>query len=127
MKTNKFYFSINISFKQEYDLNKIEELIDLKAYKKINYQDSKGPVPSSKIIFKTDEIENIYTDSVFEEFVLQFGDKFKELRNILEQNNGSCWFSIVFTNLNEKPCLSMSNKVLTILSNLGASYDVDFI
>ena len=127
MEKNKFYFSIKLSFKKDCNLENIKDLIKLKPYKLINYKDSKGPSKSSKIIFKTDEFEEIYTDEIFKAFILSFKDNFKNLKEILKDNEGTCYFSIVFTALNDKPCIGLSNEIMTILSDLGANYDVDFI
>ena len=127
MEVNKFYFTISLSFNKDCNLDNLEKQFGIKAYKKINLNESKAPVKQAKLIFKTDEFEEIYTDEIFEKFVLNCKDNFKGLKEILNENDGVCYFNIVFTSLKDKPCLSMNNVVLTTLSELGASFDVDFI
>lgn len=53
--------------------------------------------------------------------------KATNLKEILETNDGTLNFCVVFKKIASKPCLFMSNTTLKQLSEMGASFDVDFI
>lgn len=124
---NTFYFSINAQFKNDYDVSKLEKIFGIKARKLIYLKDSLGPIKTAKFLFSTREFEDVYTDKLFAEFVDNFYKKAKQIREEIEANSGSLNFCIVFKNLVKKPTLFMSNTTLTQLSEMGASYDIDFI
>jgi len=126
-KMNKFYISLALTFKQDCDVNKIEKLLGLKAYKKIGLKDSKGLQKLAKIIFKSNEFEGFYSDEIFEKYLIKNLNNFKKIPEILSLYDGECHFSIVITSLRDKPCVGLSLKSIKILSNINASYDVDFI
>jgi len=124
---NTFYFSINAHFGKDYDVSKLENIFGFKADKLIYLKDSLGPNPSAKFLYRTKNFEEIYSDKLFEEFVEGIYNKANKIKEELDSNNGRLTFCIVFTNFVAKPCLYLSNKTLSQLSEMGANYDVDFI
>lgn len=124
---NCFYFSINAQFKTDYDVSKLEKIFGLKARKLVYLKDSLGPIKTAKFLFSTKDFEEVYTDKLFAEFVDGLYKKAPNIKQVLEANDGSLNFCIVFKNFVKKPTLFMSNTTLTQLSEMGASYDVDFI
>ena len=94
----------------------------------MNYlKDSVSPVPSAKYYYRTKEFNDINVNELFEQFINTIYSKVNLIKTEIENNNGKLNICIVFTNFVEKPCLYMSNNTLTQLSELGASYDIDFI
>ena len=126
-KKNNFYFSLSAHFKKDYDVSKLEKLLGVKATKLTYLKDSVSPVPSAKFLFKTKTFEDIYTDKLFEEFVETIYKKAPNIKDEITSNNGDLSFCIVFTDFKSKPSLYMSNRTLTLLSNMGADYAVDII
>lgn len=124
---NKYRFAISIHFKSDYDVEKLDEILKIQPTKITPLEKSLGKEKSAKFYYKTKEMTDIYTDNMFEDFVAQIAPNLAPLPQILKENNGTCVFRIVFDEISEKPCLSLSNKTLGILHNLGASYEVDFI
>jgi len=124
---NKYRFAISIHFKSDYDVEKLDEILKIQPTKITPLEKSLGKEKSAKFYYKTKEMTDIYTDNMFEDFVAQIAPNLAPLPQILKENNGTCVFRIVFDEMSEKPCLSLSNKTLGILHNLCASYEVDFI
>ena len=124
---NKYRFAISIHFKSDYDVEKLGEILKIQPTKITPLEKSLGKEKSAKFYYKTKEMTDIYTDNMFEDFVAQIAPNLAPLPQILKENNGTCVFRIVFDEISEKPCLSLSNKTLGILHNLCASYEVDFI
>ena len=124
---NKYRFAISIHFKSDYDVEKLGEILKIQPTKITPLEKSLGNEKSAKFYYKTKEMTDIYTDNMFEDFVAQIAPNLAPLPQILKENNGTCVFRILFDEMSEKPCLSLSNKTLGILYNLGASYEVDFI
>ena len=124
---NKYHFTISIHFKRDYDVENLGEILKLSPSSITPYEKSVGNKKSAKFVYKTNVLDDIYTDEMFEKFVKQVAPRLTALPNILNQYDGTCVFRIVFDQLKEKPCLSLSNEVLGILYNLNASYDVDFM
>ena len=124
---NKYHFTISIHFKSDYDVENLGEILRLSPSSITPYEKSVGNKKSAKFVYKTNVLDDIYTDEMFEKFVKEVASRLTALPNILKQYDGTCVFRIVFDQLKEKPCLSLSNEVLGILYNLNASYDVDFM
>lgn len=124
---NKYYFSLSMQFKKDIDLNWLQETLKIKATKLTELKDSKGANKTAKFYCKTKSFENIYPDEDFAKFVDGVVDNLADLPQIMQQYDGSCAFCIVFEDMHEKPCLSLSTKTIQNLYKIGASYDVDFI
>lgn len=124
---NCFYFSINVSFQKDYDVSKLQKIFGIKARKLTYLKDSVGPTPSAKFSYYTPEFNEVYTDSLFAEFIEKIYKKAKNIKDEIENNDGKLTFCIVFKQINQAPCLSLSNTTLTQLVEMGANYDVDFI
>lgn len=124
---NKFYFSMSAQFKSDYDVSNIEKILGIKARKLVYLKDAVGPNKTAKFLFSTKDFEDVYTDKLFAEFVEGIYKKAPNIKEVLEANDGCLNFCVVFKNFVQKPVLYMSNTTLTQLSEMGASYDVDFI
>lgn len=123
---NKYHFTISIHFKSDYEVKNLENILKLKPYSVTSFENSRGKEKSAKFVYRTSTLTETYTDELFEQFVNKVKTKLLPLPEILKNNNGTCTFRIVFDELNEKPCLSLSNKVLAELYKLNANYDVVF-
>lgn len=126
---NKFYFCLSLHFKSDFDVASLQDTLGITATKLTPLAMSKGPKEnaSAKFYYKTQEFCEIYSDEIFAKFVEKLSDKADVISEILENNNGECNISIVFTELNGKPMLSLDNKTINLLSALHANFDVDFI
>lgn len=126
-QVNKYYFEICIEFKTDYDVKKLETILGVKPSTMVYLNDAVGPVKTAKFIYKTKDMTEIYTDEMFEKFLMEFNSKVDDLNPVLKENGGEIAFSIIFTRLDVKPCLSLSQNAVYILSKFGARFDVDFI
>ena len=126
-QVNKYYFEVCIEFKTDYDVKKLETILGVKSSVMIDLKDAVGPVKTAKFIYKTKDMTEIYTDEMFEKFLIEFDSKANDLIPVLKENDGEIAFSVIFTRLDVKPCLSLSQKAVDILSKLNARIDVDFI
>lgn len=124
---NKFYFSISIHFKENVDVFEIQEILKIKASKLTPLEQAKGPNKTARLYFKSKEFEENYSDEIFEKFVEKFKDNFNILPKLLKEYDGRCSFCIVFTELNDSPCINLKNSTLNSLAQIGADFDVDFI
>lgn len=122
---NKYHFTISMQFKRDIDVNTLGEIFKLQPSSTVCLNESKGKVKTAKFVYKTKELDEIYTDQKFEKFVKSVKPNLEQLPQILEKNDGRCVFRVVFTQMDEKPCLCLSNEVMIILSNLNCSYDVE--
>lgn len=126
-QVNKYYFEVGIEFKSDYNVKNFEEILGVKPSVMVDLKDAVGPVKTAKFIYKTKDMTEIYTDEVFEKFLIEFDSKADDLIPVLKENDGEIAFSVIFTRLDIKPCLSLSKKAVQILSKFGARIDVDFI
>ena len=74
----------------------------------------------------TETMNEIYTDDEFGKFVDAIYGNINDLRPLLNEFDGRCSFCIVFEEMNEKPCISLSKETIEKLYNIGARFDVDF-
>lgn len=126
-QVNKYYFEVGIEFKTDYDVKKLETILGVKPSVMVDLKDAVGPVKTAKFIYKTKDMTEIYTDEMFEKFLIEFESKADDLIPVLKENDGELAFSVVFTRVDVKPCIGLSKKAVDILSKLGARIDVDFI
>lgn len=122
-----FHISAFLEFNKDADVEKIEKELGLKAHKLTYLKDAEECCKTAKIWYKTKDCNSILAGETFDEFIESIKDKFKNLPNILERENGGCTFSIIFTEVNEFPSISLSQKTIETLSNWHADFDVDFI
>ena len=122
---NTFYISVSAHFKNDYDVAKLEKILGVKASKLTFLKDSNGPTASAKFLYNTKEFTNAYPDKLFEQFVDSLYNNAKNIKNELLHNEGNLTFCIVFKNFVTKPCLYLSNKTLSQMSEMGAGFDVD--
>lgn len=122
----EYHFSIHILFKQDVDVFKLSKKFKLEPYKLTLLKDCKGPNKCAKMWYRTKDLTDIYTGEKFEKFVLEMKDVFKDLPEFLKEFDGSCEFSLVFTEVHEKPCIHFTEKTIKTLDELNACVDFDF-
>lgn len=123
---NKYYFEFAIYFDNDYDVGLLENLLGVTASRMTQYKDSKGDDKKAKFIFKTEILNEVYPDYEFKKFVKVHFEKLKNILSVLNENNGSLAFYIVFTELYDKPIVSLDKETIHMLSELDADFDVDY-
>lgn len=123
---NKYHFTLSIQFDKDYPVSELKNILNLEPTSITPFNQSLGSKKSAKFTLTTKTLTNIYTDEMFEKFLLSIKDNLKQLPEILEKNQGYCSFRIVFEEFDEKPCISLNYETIKILSDLHANYDVDF-
>jgi hypothetical protein len=124
---NKYYFSLSIQFKKDINLNVLQDALQIKATKLTPLAESKGTEKTAKFSYRTESLTNIYTDEEFARFVSEIESRLADIKPLLAEFDGFCNFCIVFEELEESPCISLSEETIAKLGRLGASFDVDFI
>lgn len=124
---NKYYFSLSIQFKKDINLNVLQDALQIKATKLTPLAESKGTEKTAKFSYRTESLTNIYTDEEFAKFVSEIESRLADIKPLLAQFEGFCNFCIVFEELEESPCISLSEETIAKLSRIGASFDIDFI
>lgn len=124
---NSYYFALSLRIFEDIDIYEVENKLGIKATKLTTFKNSLGENKCAKLYLKTKEYSDVYTDEIFAKFVKTFSDKQNLINDIQNKYKTELIFSIVFTSLKEKPCLSLSNETINLLSNMNAKYDVDFI
>ena len=123
----KYHFSFHIRFVKDFDVFSLSKKFNLEPYKLTLLKDSKGTNKTAKMWYRTKDITNIYTGDEFEKFVIKINEIFKGINEYLDLYDGSCEFCIIFTELNEKPCIDITKKTINALNELKASVDFDFL
>ena len=123
---NKYYFDLAITFESNYDVKNLESIIGLKPAYVVSYEDSTGPVKSAKFIYQTKETNNLYSDEEFSKFVWELRNDLIVLPQILKENNGKITFYIVFTQIHDKPIISLDSRTIKLLAELGARFEIDY-
>ena len=124
---NKYYFSLSIQFKKDINLNVLQDALQIKATKLTPLAESKGTEKTAKFSYRTESLTNIYTDEEFARFVSEIESRLADIQPLLAEFDGFCNFCIVFEELEESPCISLSEETIAKLGRLGASFDIDFI
>lgn len=122
-----YHFSLHLSFKKDVDVDKLEKQFGLTAYKKTYLKDAKGPEKCAKIWFRTNDFTEVNTDEMIEKFAEKIFDKFKDLKQILSEQDGKAYFGLVFTQVKERPVIALTYKTIKMFEQLGFSFDVDFV
>lgn len=122
-----YHFSLHLHFNDDVDVNALEKYFKMEAYKKTALKESKGENKSAKIWFRTKELTEVNTHEAIEKFLTNVYDNFRDLKQILDENNGHGTFSLIFTKAKERPIISLTYKTIQILEQLGLSFDVDFV
>ena len=123
---NKYYFEFALYFEKDYDVSKLENILDIKPSKIVKLNESKGDIKTAKFIFRTEELDNIYTDDEFKNFVFLYKDKLSALSSIIEENKGRLAFYIVFTQIQDNPVINLDKDTIHIISDLNADFEIDY-
>lgn len=124
---NTYFFSLFIHFNKDIDSLFLESKLKIKPTKFTPLNNSKGENKSAKFYYKSKEYSGYYSDDEFEKFLFSMSNNLKDLPAILKEYDGECGFSLVFTELNDSPCISLSSNAIRLLNYLNARFDVDFI
>ena len=123
---NKYHISLHLQFKKNCNVEKLENLLGLNAYRKNMLSESKGQNKTAKLWFKTNDIENRDTYGVFTKFLSSIKDKLEIIKKANEEFDGKAVLTIYFENLTEKPYIKLSVEDMKLLSQNDISFDVDF-
>ena len=90
---NKYHFSLHIFFKQDCDVNALEKIIGIKAYKKVLLKDSVGKNKSAKLWIRTKQEKSPDTVERLSKFISKMQPTFLLLQDYLNKfeeakNNG---------------------------------------
>ena len=124
---NKYFFSLHLHFYKDIDLVSLEDVLKLKATKLTQLSESKGENKCAKFYYQTNEFSKTYSDEEFEKFLFSLKENLEYLPEILSEYDGECSFALVFTEVNDSPCISLSQEAIKFLNYLNARFDVDFI
>lgn len=130
METLAYHFNLILTFDKDINIEKLERLIGIKAYKKIHLKDSlfgEDNKKTAKIWFKSEDFSNLNTFETIEKYLLNIKENFKDISHILKEFSGEFAFQLVFNKINERPIIEFSTKNIEILQQIGASFSVDFI
>lgn len=123
---NKYHFSLHLQFKKDCNVDKLENLLGLKAYRKNFLSESIGKNKTAKLWFKTDDVENPDTYKIFKDFINSFKDKFEIIKEANETFEGKATLTIYFEKLTDKPYIKLSAEDMELLANNNINFDVDF-
>lgn len=121
-----YHFSLHLNFKDDVNVDDLEKHFGIKAYKKTFLKDSKGKDKTAKLWYKSKDFTDINTDESVELFVKKIYNNFKDLRDILKDNNGLANFTIYFTETHERPIIALTPTTIELFYKLGLSFEVDF-
>lgn len=121
-----YHFSLHLQFLNDIDVDKLENYFKIEAYKKTFLKDSKGSCKTAKLWYKSKDYTDVNTDIVIEKFIEKYFNNFRDLKNILEKNNGKATFTLYFTEVKERPIISLTQKTIDLFNKLGILFDVDF-
>ncbi len=124
-----YHFSLHLSFKKDVDVKQLEKSFGVKAYKLTFLKDSKGDDEhkSAKIWYKSPDYNEVFVDEKIEQFTTQMFDNFKDLKSVLDEFDGRCSFSLIFTQTKERPVIALTRKTIEMFAKLGLDFDVDFV
>lgn len=123
---NKYHFSLHIFFKQDCDVNALEKIIGIKAYKKVLLKDSVGKNKSAKLWIRTKQEKSPDTVERLSKFISKMQPTFLLLQDYLSKFDGTCTLTLYFDEINQKPCISLPVDSLKILAENNINFDVDF-
>lgn len=123
---NKYHFSLHLHFQKDCDVDKLEKIIGLQAYRKNTLKESKGQNKTAKLWFKTSDYDNPDTYAVFEKVLSKMKEKLEIIKLANEKFDGKTTFTLYFDELNQKPYIRLSKEDMELLSKNGISFDVDF-
>ncbi len=123
---NKYHFSLHIFFKQDCDVNELEKIIGIKAYKKVLLKDSVGHNKSAKLWLRTEQETLPNTVERLSKFIEKMQPTFLLLQGYLKKFDGRCTLTLYFDELDQKPYISLPVDSLKILAENNIKFDVDF-
>ena len=123
---NKYYFDLAINFESDYDVTKLEKILELKPRLLVQLKDAKGPIKTAKFAYKTKEYDEIDTAGEFLKFLKRHGENLTKILPILKENKGKITFYIVFTEIQDKPVIYLDQDTIQFLAYLNASFEIDY-
>ena len=123
----KYHFSFCLYFKKDANVEELEKLFGIKAYKLTKLSEAKSTNKRASIWYRTEDFTSVMIGECFDNFVEKIKDNFVELPQVLQQFEGECEFSVVVDEMDEKPSISINENTIKTLAYFGASYDVDFL
>ena len=124
-----YHFSLHLNFKKDIDVEKLEKMFKIKAFKLTSLKDSKGDAEHkrAKIWYKSADFNEINVDEHIEKFMSKIFENFKGLKELLKEFDGRAIFSLIFTQMTERPIIALTSKTIDMLGKLGLSFEVDFV
>ena len=123
---NKYHFSLHIFFKQDCDVNALEKIIGIKAYKKVLLKDSVGKNKSAKLWIRTKQEKSPDTVERLSKFISKMQPTFLLLQDYLSKFDGTCTLTLYFDEINQKPFIILTVDSLKIFADNNINFDVDF-
>ena len=130
MSKIKYHFSLILEFEKDINVDELEKVIRIKAYRKNSLTNSligENNKKTAKLWLKSEDYENENTFEVLENYLISVQENFSNIKPILSDFNGKFCFQLVFNEALERPIIELTTKSIEILYNLGDSFSVDFI
>ena len=126
MKVNKYYFDVAIQFESDYDVSNLEKLLGVKPTLLVQLKDSKGLNKTAKFTYKSKIYDEIDTAGEFENFLKENLERLEKVLPVVKANKGKITLYIVFTQIEDKPVLYLSNETLKLLAKLDVDFEIDY-
>lgn len=144
-ENNNYYFSLTISFYNNYDINEIKNLIEIEPYKMVTFSQSKKLLGKaifydengneidknlkihSSLIYKSNNYSDDYISNSLNNYLTKIKTVLNKATDKIKYHNGEVDFAIVFTKPVKNPSLQLSSKAIKILSLLNANFEFDYI
>ena len=123
---NRFHFSLHLQFKEDVDIDNIESLIAIPAYKKTPLSKSKGVNKTAKLWYKSKTFETNDTYEIFNKYLTKMTTRFEIIKNLLNEHNGTAMLTLYFEDTPDKPFIKLEYKDMQLLASNNISFEVDF-
>lgn len=123
---NKYHFSLHLQFKDDCNVDDLENKIGMRAYRKNMLKDSKGKNKTAKLWFKTKDFEEPDINAVLEKFLENLKPKFEIIKQANIAYNGNTVLTLYFEEIKQKPSVSLSKETIKLLAYYGFGFDIDY-
>lgn len=123
---NKYHFSLHLQFKDDCNVDDLENKIDMRAYRKNMLKDSKGKNKTAKLWFKTKDFEEPDINTVLEKFLENLKPKYEIIKQANIAYNGNTVLTLYFEEVKQKPSVSLSKETIKLIAYYDFGFDIDF-
>lgn len=119
----KYYFDLVIYFDKEIDIHKMAKNFSDEPYEIVTNSEAVDKNKTAKLFYYSNLKSEYDVAEEFSNYIKQLKQNFPNLKQIMQENNGEAWLTIVFNKV-DKCALYFREDTVKDLSELGVNFEI---